>query len=473
VIALALSGALAFLQPLVASAQSGPSAGARIQLFDPRAFGGATQKFVPPAGGAAQKLAPPAPPDRRILAASSGALTLSRALQRAAGANPKLAAAAHDIGIAAGKRIQAGAIPNPEVSFELDDAFGTGKFRSLDSAETTLSFGQLIELGGKREARVAAGSAELESARWQREAVRLEILSDTAVAFFNVLAGQRKVEIFDAQIVSLDRLTPLLQRRVDAGASSPGEVARAQLAADLVRAERERARTELAIARRELAVLMGANRVDFAYVVGDLGRVDQPPAFATVLRGLEQLPQLIRWTAIRAQRDAELLSARLKPIPDLKVELGLKHIRETTEEGVRTDRAVKFTASIPIPVWDQNLGNIDAARSERAKAEAERAIAKAALVLTLARAYDTLTGATREVEILRGAALPNARRAVDAIESGYSQGRFTLLEVLDAQSAATQAALRELEALASVHTATATIEGLTGARLGSARRRGR
>ena len=60
---------------------------------------------------------------------------------------------------------------------------------------------------------------------------------------------------------------------------------------------------------------------------------------------------------------------------------------------------------------------------------------------------------------------------MDAIESGYSQGRFTLLEVLDAQNTATQAALRELEALASFHTSVATIEGLTGTSLGISRER--
>lgn len=407
------------------------------------------------------------------LAEPSGALTLSRALQRAAAANPKLTAASRDIGIAAGKHVQAGAIPNPEVSFELDNAFGTGDYRGLRSAETTLQLSQLIELGGKRDARIRAASAELESARWERAAVRLEILSDTAVAFFNVLSGQRKLQIFDARIAALNRLTPLLQRRVDAGASSPGEIARAQVAADLVRAERERARTVLAIARRELAILMGSNKVDFAYVVGDLGRVAQPPAFPTVLRGLDSNPQLIRWTAIRAQRDAELLSARLKPIPDLKIELGWKHIRETTEIGSRSDNAVRLGASIPIPVWDQNLGDISAAEAARAKVEAERAASKAALILTLAKAYDTLTGALREIEVLQSSALPNAQRATDAIESGYSQGRFTLLEILDAQGTVSEAALRELEALASFHTSVATIEGLTGIRLGLTRERGR
>lgn len=395
-------------------------------------------------------------------AEKSGGLTFSKALQRAATANPKLAAADRDIGIAAGKRLQAGAIPNPELSFELDNAFGTGPYRGFDSAETTLALSQLIELGGKRDARIAAGSAEIESARWQHAAVRLEILSDTAVAFFNVLSGQRKVQIYDAQIASLDRLRPLLQRRVEAGASSPAEIARAQVAADLVRAERERARTALAIARRELAILMGSNAVDFAYVVGDLSRITRPPPFQALLRGLDGNPQLVRWTAVRAQKDAELLSARLKPLPDLTIEVGWKHIRETTDEGTKSDNALKLKASVPIAVWNQNLGGITEAGEARAKVEAERAASKAALILTLAKAYDTLAGVAREIDVLRGSAIPNAQKAVDGIESGYGQGRFTLLDVLDAQNTAAQATLRELEALTLYHTSVATIEGLTG-----------
>jgi cobalt-zinc-cadmium efflux system outer membrane protein len=400
-------------------------------------------------------------------AETSGALTLSRALHRALAANPKLGAADRDIGIAAGKRLQAGAIPNPEVSFELDNAFGTGDYRSLRSAETTLQLGQLIELGGKHQARIAAGTAALDAAYWQRAALRLEIVSDTAVAFFSVLSAQRRIQIYDMLLASLDRLTPLLQRRVEAGASSPAEIARAQVAADLVRAERERARTALAIARLELATLMGASAADFVQVVGDLGRIGIPPPFETVRRAIGSTPQLIRWTAIRAQRDAELLLARLKPVPDLRAGVAWRHFRETN------DNAVRLGVSVPIPVWDQNLGGILEAQQSRAKVEAELASSRAALVLTLSRAYETLAGAAREIDLLRSTALPNARRAVEGMESGYSQGRFSLLELLDVQNAATQVALRELEALGNFHTSVATIEGLTGMTVRLTRERGR
>jgi cobalt-zinc-cadmium efflux system outer membrane protein len=400
-----------------------------------------------------------------LAAEPSGSLTLLKAVQRAVAANPKLVAADTEIAIAAGKRIQAGVKPNPELSMEIDNAVGSGSYRGLDSAETTLELSQLFEFRGKRAARVAAGSAEVDSAYWQLEALRLEILSDTAAGFFNVLAGQRRIEILDVQIASLDRLTPLLQRRVEAGASSPGEVARAQVASDLVRADRERARAALAIARRELAALMGAIKPDFGRAVGDLARVGRPPPFQTVLRAVDTLPQLVRWTAVRAQRDAELIQARLKPYPDIRAGVAWRHFNETN------DNAFRLGISIPLAVFDRNIGGIAEAEASLAKVDADRAAAKLALVLTVGRAYDTLAGAVSEIDILRTAAIPNARKAVESIESGYSQGRFTLLEVLDAQNTSAQAALRELDALTTFHTSVATIEGLTGSRLGVTRAR--
>lgn len=383
-------------------------------------------------------------------------LTLVGALQRAIETNPRLSSAERDIGIAQGRRIQASVIPNPELSFEADNAFGTGPYQGTRSAEYTLQLSQLIELGGKRNARMAAGSAELEAYNWQREATRLEILSDTAIAFFSVLAAQRRVGIYDTQLAALQRLTPLLQRRVDAGASPPSEIARARIATDLVRVERERARATLAISRLELATLMGSSQPNFPSVVGDLGRVGRPQPFPVLQRALEQNPQLIRYTALRAQRDAELLVARLKPIPDLRAGVAWRHYRDTG------DNAMRLTASIPLPVWDQNRGGILEADEARAKVEAELMAARGQLNLTLGRAYENMLSATREIEILRASAIPDVKSAVESMEQGYEQGRFTLLELLDMQTAATQTAVKELDALMSFHIALATIEGLTG-----------
>jgi cobalt-zinc-cadmium efflux system outer membrane protein len=383
-------------------------------------------------------------------------MTLQHALQRALAANPRLTASERDVGIATGQRIQAGALFNPDLSYEQDNSLGSGPYRGTWSAETTVQISQLFELFGKRDARIAAGAAGLNVAVIQRKAVRLEVLSETAVAFLTVLGAQRRVQILNDQVAAIDRLTPLLQRRVEAGASSPAETGRAQVASDLVKADRERVKASLSSARRDLAVLMGDTSPRFSTVTGRFEAVGRPPSFKSVIAAIDANPQLVRWTAVYAQRNAELLVARLKPYPDVRVSAGWRHFNETG------DNAVRLGISIPIPVFDQNQGNILSAQESLAKAAAERAANKATLVVLAGRAYDSLEGSLRELAILRKSAIPKAEAAAEAIVDGYGQGRFTLLEVLDAQATLAQARLREQEALQNFHIAVATIEGLVG-----------
>ncbi len=58
-------------------------------------------------------------------------------------ANPDLAAARQEIGIADGARKQAGLIPNPTISYDVEDT-------RRNTSQTTVSLSQTLELGGKR-----------------------------------------------------------------------------------------------------------------------------------------------------------------------------------------------------------------------------------------------------------------------------------------------------------------------------------
>jgi outer membrane protein, heavy metal efflux system len=282
------------------------------------------------------------------------------------------------------------------------------------------------------------------------------VLSETAVAFVSVLGLQRRIQILEEQVEAINKLTPLLQRRVEAGASSIAETGRAEVASALVKADLERTKSTLATARRELAILMGDTAPKFGAVSGRLDAVGRPPSFQSVVAAIEANPQLVRWKAIYAQRNAELLLARLKPYPDVTVAAGWRKYNDTG------DSAVRLSLSVPIPVFDQNQGNILSAQESLAKTAAERQGNRNTLVVIAGRAYDSLTGSLRELAILRESAIPKSKEAADAIFEGYGQGRYSLLEVLDSQASVAQARLREQEAQQNFHVAVATIEGLVG-----------
>ena len=56
--------------------------------------------------------------------------------------------------------LQAGALPNPELRAEVENVGGSGSRQGFEETETTLGIAQLVELGGKRAARVRMAESE-------------------------------------------------------------------------------------------------------------------------------------------------------------------------------------------------------------------------------------------------------------------------------------------------------------------------
>lgn len=394
----------------------------------------------------------------------SRTLTLSQALSRAVASNPNLVAADRDIGAAGGRNLQAGLFPNPAVSAELDSAFGSKSKRNLNAAETTLQISQLFELGGKREARMAATAAEIDVARWDRAATRLQVLAEATEAFARALGAQARVAELEDQVADLDRLTPLLQKRVEAGASSSAEISRGRVATETTRVELAKAKAGFQAARRELSVLIGDKAPSFTAVRGDFNSIGAPPSFEALMARALQTPVLTRFTSVMAQRRALFAAAKAKAVPDITAGVGWRTYREDRSN------AVMAGLSMPLPVFDRNQGGVIEASEMLAKTDAERAAAQRALTVLVGAAYEALRGSYDEARLTRANVIPIAREAYEAVRAGYSEGRYTLLELLEARAALSDASLREIDALVAFHSSLASLEGLTGSALVLSRR---
>ena len=99
----------------------------------------------------------------------TGVLTLRQALALALLRNPELASAAWEVRAGEARTLQAGLLPNPEVGVEVENFAGSGEFRGVDAAETTVALSQVIELGGKRLRRARVAALERDLAAWEYE----------------------------------------------------------------------------------------------------------------------------------------------------------------------------------------------------------------------------------------------------------------------------------------------------------------
>lgn len=390
----------------------------------------------------------------------TGTLRLADALAAALLGNPELASEAYELRVREATRLQAGRRPNPTLAIEVEDVLGSGEFGGASDSQTTLQVGQLVELGGKRAARIRLAEAERGLAGWDYEARRLDVFTATADAFARVLAAQERSRLAADAVRLAEAMDRAARHRVAAGLGSPAERIRADVAVAEAALARERAGRTLLAARNELARQWGATAARFEDAAGDLAALPELPTLDELRRRAAESPELARWTTEREGRDAELASARSVRAPDVTLAAGPRYLAGSD------DATLVLGASLPLPLWDRNDGAIAEARYRRAKAVQEQRAAELRVEAELAATRAAFEASAAEAERLRASVVPGLDRLVRELQRGYEAGRNSQHEALEAEIERIAASERRFEALLEAQLAAHRLERLTGAPLG-------
>ena len=191
-------------------------------------------------------------------------------------------------------------------------------------------------------------------------------------------------------------------------------------------------------------------------MAGDLSATSPPPAFDTLATTLSENPDLARWSAERAQREAALALERAQRIPDVTLGVGPRYYAEGSSA------ALVAGVSFPLPLWNRNRGGVLQAEYRLKRAANEEAAARAGATAQLRIAHAALAAAHVEVEGLEQRAVPKAEAAYTGALQAYRTGLFRYVEVLDAQRTLFELRTTEIDALAAYHQAAADLERLTG-----------
>ena len=417
------------------------------------------QRLVLPLGLAAILLSPtlsqaqlanvPSPIDAAAPAAKLSELTLDQALGLAMARNPSLTAAQLEIDAQDGSVLQAGAYRNPELGAQVED------FRSA-TRTTTATVGFPLELGGKRAARMVAAERGRDVARAELSHAKAQLTSDVISAFFNVLVAQERVRLGSGSVDIAVRGADVAARRVAAGRISPVDETRARVEQANAELELAEARAELLGARQVLAAQWNAPTPDFDQARGDLEALPSRANLETLFERLKDSPVLASSRLELERRRALVAVENSKRYPDLTVTVGAKRDNDLG----RTQAIVGI--SVPLPFFDRNQGSIHEAGKRAEKAEEDYRVAQMRLASELSQATTRLDVSRASAQTLRTTVLPAALRAFDAATQGFEAGKFSLLDVLDAQRSLLQARVRHLGAVANAYQAATTIDRLLG-----------
>lgn len=367
--------------------------------------------------------ADPAPPFRELL-------------NQAQASAPRLAEAAAQVRQAEGLSRQAGARPNPTADVQVENFNGTGPFRGSNEAETTFSVGQALELGGKRSARVAAGRAGLEAARARLVQSRADYAFALADAYAQAEAAERQVALGQEALTLAEEVLRISRALVEAGKEAELRSLQAQAAVTSARAALDAARAERTGAFARLTALAGSS--------APFTSLSESLLAATDLAGRHDVDLLTTPAVVAAEADRQAAARRVRvertrAVPDLTVTAGVR--RFSADDST----AVVAGLSIPIPVFDQNRGNISAAQGDLQGAEARLSAARLDAQAELRTALFQVDAAQSRVS----AASESEETAVEAYRLtriAYEAGKSPLLELINARRSLAEARTQTIEA---------------------------
>lgn len=376
-------------------------------------------------------------------------LRLEVALGLAMGANPEISVALREQEATEGARIQAGVRHNPYISSEIQDT------RS-DTQQITLQFNQEIELGNKRESRLALADILHTKATAELDALKATIHANTVNAFYEVLVAQERLALSKSSFEVANAAVNAATKRVNAGKSSPVEETKSNIAASSAKIELNQSNSQLNSARKRLSALWGNPFPVFEQAYGDVENIPLVPSFENLLALLENAPAIGIANLEVSARGGSTKLARSQSTPNITISAGIVHNQE-----LGLNQAI-LGLSAPIPLFDRNQGNVQEAVSLQYKAQDELIALKTQLTTKLAGEHERLSVARLSAISLREEILPGAQNAFEAANKGFNAGKFNFLDVLDAQRTLFQAKSQYIQVLLDAHQAIAEIESILG-----------
>lgn len=377
-------------------------------------------------------------------------LSLAQALQAARLTMPELALARSELAASEAQLQQAQSRPNPEFSYSLEDWRGQNQSRSLQLSLP-------VETAQKRELRIAAANAGQAQARADVQLAWSVSRSQVSQAYFDALLAQRQLSLAQAALDLAQLFTQSVQQRIRAGKLAAAELHKAKVAENSVQLERLQASQQQQLSRLHLQSLIA--RSDWSEL--DDSSLDLPElSELSVLHDQLLRSAQLQKAQLEVQKRRSLSELeRRKRLPDLSVSLGIKQNRDSTGQQVL------LGVSLPLPLFDTNAGNIAEAQQREQKAADELRLLQRQLRDELSQNHARYRNLQQQAELLKTQILHDAELAYQAARLGFSHGKFSFLEVLDAQRSLFSQQALYLKTLAEGHKLYFDIQRISGDQL--------
>ncbi|CRX37589.1 TolC family protein [Estrella lausannensis] len=381
-------------------------------------------------------------------------LDLEQAVSRVLTHSLTLKSACNDAQMSRHQLRQAQLAPNPVAGYEVENFAGNNRWKGWDSREERIFCSQQVETAGKRDYRSQASMYQYYAALVGYDVSKLVVLNRLSRAFIHVAASQELLKLAEEQASIAEEVLQIATKKAETGKVSFIEQTKAEVAYSDALSAVDNAKVELNNSKKRLSLLFASACPDFDRVVFPFYEIKELPSFEQCLANLCNQPEIIQslYQTLKAEKSWKLEKAGR--IPDVTVEIGYKANYEESNRGLMAG------ISIPIPLFDQNQGNVKSAYYEMLKTGDLGRQLWLVLESRLSISHEDATRAYLEAKRIKERSLPSATKSFELAQKGYQEGKFEYLDVLDAERTLFGVKERYIQSLVNYHTRQADIDYL-------------
>ncbi len=377
--------------------------------------------------------------------AQSQVLSLDEVLSIFYQRNLDLIAAQYNIDRSLAEAVIASAIPNPTVGFQIGELSASnmnkGSYATGCNHDSTVScgaaeyysFGQLIEVAGKRGLRIQSSGFATQAAESDfRDAVRI-FSNMVRNSYYQLLQTQKNRWLAQEIVDHYEVISQANSLRMKKGDISESDFLRVKMEAMRGQADLDNAQAAVELAQADLAVILRWPDKSLQFEakelwpeVNDIGQNLSKEDL--ISKALQQRPDL-QGDKLRAeQADRQLELARRLKYPDVTVTGGYAH--DPSNNALNTGFV---GVSVPLPLFYQYQGEADKAAvnlsQSRLAAEQTELIIRSDVTGALA----TWNSVNKIVQRFRDGLLDDALAVRNSSELAYSKGATSVLDFIEAQ----------------------------------------
>jgi outer membrane protein, heavy metal efflux system len=329
--------------------------------------------------------------------------TLADLHEMAATNSPELHQAALAVTAAQGNLIQAKAYPNPTVGWNVQPS-NDGSTAGIQGP----FIDQKIIFAGKIKLATAAAEMDLRNVELALRRARSDLATRVRNAYYALLVAKETVRVNKALAHFTDEIYKLQTGMLEVGPTASYEPMALRAQAYTARMAYEQSIQTYIYAWNQLVAAVGKRQLPLTEVAGRIDAFIPYFDYDTVRSHvLRNHTDVLTARNVKEKARYTLNSAQIAPYPDVDFNVAvLKEYALAPKQVVPT-----ATIGFPLPIWDQNKGNIMAAESALLSASEEPHRVEQNLSTTLASAYMGYKTNLKALEYYRRYILPDQVRA--------------------------------------------------------------